>query len=54
MKESRLGVFEFLSDIACQAEIWVLVDCTWYQAGDVRCGAEDLRKGIGKRWGRLD
>ena len=54
MQERRFGVFELLCNIACEAEVWILVDGAGDEAGDVGYFAEDLREGVGERGSRLD
>ena len=54
MDQSGLGVFELRCYVSRQAEVWVLIDCAWDKTGYIGDRAEDLREGIGKRWGGLD
>ena len=46
MQERRFGVFELLCNIACEAEVWILVDGAGDEAGDVGYGAEYLGEGV--------
>lgn len=49
MNECGFGVLEFLSDVARQSEIGVLVDRAGNKAGDVAHFTKDLREGVGER-----
>jgi hypothetical protein len=44
----RLGVPQFLRNVARKAEIGILVDGAGDETGDVRCRAKYLREGVGK------
>jgi hypothetical protein len=58
VNERWLGVFEASGDIAGQAEVWVLVNGTGDESGNLkvlfRVGAEDVREGVGEGGGGLD
>jgi hypothetical protein len=44
MDERGLGILEFLSNVACQTEVRILVDGAGNETWDVRCGSEYLRE----------
>ena len=53
MDKCRLGVFQFLSDIASKAEVRVLIDSTGNQTWNVGDGPKDMGEGIRERRCRL-
>lgn len=46
VQECRFGILELLSDITGEAEIWVLIDGTGNQTGDVGHFTEDMRERV--------
>lgn len=52
--QSGFGVFQLLGDISSQAEIWVLINCTWNQARDVGNRSKYVRKRVRERRCGLD
>lgn len=54
MEEGGFGVFQLLGDVAGYSEVWVLVDGTWDEAGDVRFGAKDVGESVAEGRSRLD
>ena len=52
--QGRFGIFEFDSNVSCQAEVGVLVDGAGDKTGDICAGTEDVGEGVREGRGSLD
>jgi len=54
VQQGRLRVSQLVCHVTRQAEVGILVDRTWDEAGNVGLGPKDLWEGVGKGRRRLD